>query len=228
MVGHLVKMRNARAVLPWVAVAVAGFAASACQAPTYGTDKTATSQLAEDVSGILSLGPKKRTPIDYKPRPDLVKPSSTDVLPPPQQNVASSGSPEWPESPEQRLARIRNDATLNQNNALYQSPVEDDLPSVASKRQELGRSDRLDESGYEPPKDNRRQREEFNRRLALMKQGDPNKRRYLSDPPLTYRQPAADAPTDDIGEDEAKKERARRAAAQKKGGGFSLGDLWPF
>ena len=43
--------------------------------PTYGTDKTSTEQLASDLTGILSIAPKKRDPIDYKPRPELVKPA---------------------------------------------------------------------------------------------------------------------------------------------------------
>ena len=41
--------------------------------PTYGTDKTATEQLASDVSGILSIAPKHRDPIEYKPRRPLAK-----------------------------------------------------------------------------------------------------------------------------------------------------------
>jgi hypothetical protein len=43
--------------------------------PTYGTDKTASEQLLGDVSGILSLAPAKKPQVDYKPRPELVRPA---------------------------------------------------------------------------------------------------------------------------------------------------------
>ncbi|MDT9170813.1 hypothetical protein RSW14_24745, partial [Escherichia coli] len=81
-------------------------------APTYGTDKTATTQLAGDITNILSLKPKTNS-IDYKPRPELVKPKTGQVaaLPAPQDNIVTTASADWPESPEARRARIRDDAT---------------------------------------------------------------------------------------------------------------------
>ena len=53
--------------------------------------------------------------------------------------------------------------------------------------------------------------------MAETKQGSATSRKYLSEPPLAYRQPAATAPTDDIGEDEFKTERRAKSAARKKG-----------
>ncbi|MFZ2100902.1 MAG: hypothetical protein WAU86_10095 [Oricola sp.] len=79
---------------------------SGCMGPTYGTDKPAMEQLFDDIGGSLALGKKEKTVIDYKPRPGLVKPADTTTLPPPQQSIAEA-SPDWPESPEQRLARIK-------------------------------------------------------------------------------------------------------------------------
>ena len=60
-------------------------------------------------------------------------------------------------------------------------------------------------------------REAYKARLIESKQGSDANRKYLSEPPLTYRQPAATAPVNDIGEDEFKKERRAKAAARKKG-----------
>ncbi|TIU60890.1 MAG: hypothetical protein E5W25_30060, partial [Mesorhizobium sp.] len=49
-----------------------GLALSGCMSsPTYGTDKTAGEQLAGDLSSAFSIAPKRKDPIDYKPRPDL-------------------------------------------------------------------------------------------------------------------------------------------------------------
>ena len=55
---------------------VSGLALSGCMgSPTYGTDKTASEQLVGDLSSALSFSPPKRDPIEYKPRPALVKPA---------------------------------------------------------------------------------------------------------------------------------------------------------
>jgi hypothetical protein len=186
--------------------------------PTYGTDKTATEQLANDVTGILSLAPKRREPIDYKPRPDLVRPGNITALPPPQQNVATSSNPAWPESPEQRLARIRAEATANQNNPTYDSPI---VPDVAmnspapTSRGPVGRSQHFQDSGIGAAGSRAEQRAAYKQRLIETKQGSETNRKYLSEPPLTYRQPSANAPADELGEPEWKKERRAKAAARK-------------
>ena len=53
--------------------------------------------------------------------------------------------------------------------------------------------------------------------LKEQRQGSETTRKYLSEPPLDYRQAAATAPQDDIGEDECVKERAAKKAARKPG-----------
>lgn len=192
-------------------------ALAGCGGATYGTGKTSEQQLLEDVTGVLALGPRDRETIEYRPRPALVKPPSTAVLPPPQDTLASSANPAWPESPEQRLARVRDEATANQDDPFYRSRVVRDMP-VAAGQEEL-----QDFSNLSPQE----QRAEVQRRRQMVNQGDPTTRRYLSDPPLDYRQPSASAPADELGKDEAQKEReARRAARGGSGGG--LGRLWPF
>ena len=67
-----------------------------------GTDKTASEQLLNDVSNIVSVQPKRKDPIDYKPRPDLVRPAPGEqaTLPAPQESAANSTTnPDWPNSP---------------------------------------------------------------------------------------------------------------------------------
>ena len=86
-----------------------GMTLAGCFGPTYGTDKTASAQLMEDLGNSLSLGSRRQQePISYTPRPGLVEPANTSVLPPPQQNIVE-GSGVWPESPEQRRARVLRD-----------------------------------------------------------------------------------------------------------------------
>lgn len=96
---------------------VSAFGLSGCVgSPTYGTGKPASEQLLEDVTGILTIGPKKQERIAYKPRPELVKPAETSALPEPQGNVVASANGVWPVSPEEQRAILRAEATENRDN----------------------------------------------------------------------------------------------------------------
>lgn len=188
--------------------AASALALSGCIAsPRYGTDKTANQQLVEDLTGVLSIGPKQQPQIAYQPRPELVKPETTAVLPPPQDSVTTASA--WPESPELRRSRLRQEATDNQDNPAYRSPI------VVANRDTGGADNSVTQA----------QQEEFRRRMAIQNASDPTSRRYLSEPPGTYRQAAATAPTDELGEDEWKKERDAKAAARKSSGKRSW---WPW
>ena len=97
-------------------LATSGLLLAGCvSSPTYGTDKTATEQLATDLSAALTLAPSKREKIAYRPRPELVKPAAGQKgnLPVPQDNLVQNASGQWPESPEQRRSRIRANATAS-------------------------------------------------------------------------------------------------------------------
>ncbi len=216
------------ALLAALAVLAPAALSGCVSSPTYGTDKTAMEQLAEDVSGAISLKPPPREKIDYNPRPALVKPPAGQkgALPQPQDNIVQTASAQWPESPEQRRARIRANATANQNNPFYEPEVINDVSlaregAVAAKNQPGG--DNWDPR-MEGIKDTAN-REEVKRRLVETKQGSPTQRRYLSEPPLDYRVAASTAPQNDIGEDEYKKEMRLKRQATKKGGLFGW---WPW
>lgn len=212
---------RARVPLAVGVVAASALSLGGCtSSPTYGTGKTSNQQLVEDLSGILSLGPKEQPKIDYKPRPELVKPETTAVLPPPQDNVTTASSAAWPESPEQRLARIRADATANQDNAFFRPQVQVDRVEGSPSARPLEGPD-ADPLARKP--NPAQQRAEFKRALAE-NNGAVAQRRYLSDPPLVYREPAATAPVNDIGEDEWKKERA----AQRASTSGKKRSWWPF
>lgn len=211
-----------------IAVAAAAIALSGCVgSPTYGTDKPADQQLLEDLTGVLSLAPKDKENIEYKPRPELVKPASTAALPAPQDGIVTASNPAWPESPEQRRARIRSEATINSEAYNFDPEVTDDVAAVNSGRMPLRhtKGDPVDINGNPLVDINRGGRDEFNRRLAERNQGNPTNRKYLSEPPLDYRVPAASAPTDDIGEDEWKKKKRRENNAKE---GWGWEDILPW
>lgn len=208
-----------------VSLVASSFALAGCvSSPTYGTGKSATTQLAEDLTGVLSLAPKKREAIAYQPRPDLVKPApgADKTLPAPQQTLASRENPDWPESPEQKRARLKAEIAANQDDPSYDSPIEGATATAATGRRQVNAdidSPRAHDSGRREGDqyNSARQREAFNRKLAEQRQGSPTTRRYLSDPPLVYREPSASAATDDVGEDELKKDRRRKREARKQG-----------
>jgi hypothetical protein len=210
---------------------VSGLALSGCMSsPTYGTDKTASTQLADDLTGAFALSPKRKEHIDYKPRPVLVKPApgQKEALPTPQDNIVTANA-DWPESPEQRRARLRADATAHQNDPNYQAQIIDDIQTAP----ETARSTTPESISNHPPQWQRGDSDsgrtaEIKRRLTESKQGDPTKRKYLSEPPVQYRVASDTAPQDDIGEDEYKKERRlKREAAAKTKGSSGLFDWLP-
>ena len=99
--------RSSHPVAALLFVGVSGVLVSGCLGPTYGTDKTVGEQLMDDLGNAVSLRPRREgPPINYSPRPAIVTPANTAVLPPPQENIAEAAGAEWPESPEQRRQRV--------------------------------------------------------------------------------------------------------------------------
>ena len=184
-----------------IAIALAGVASlSACLgAPTYGTGKTATTQLVEDLGeAVLVINPDQPD-IDYQPRPDLVKPTKgTNMasLAPPQKSLASADNPNWVESPEEQRNRLYEEAEANKDNPFYRSPLlASDNPSQMSEKEQL---------------------EAFRKAKKEATTIDITQRRYLIDPPQEYRMPSNPAAVNDLGESERAKERRRKKLAEGK------------
>lgn len=194
--------------------------------PTYGTDKTQSQQLLSDVSNMVTFkSGNNNAIINTKPRPDLVQPApgSQRTLPKPQENVAQAGSPDWPESPEQRRKRLRDEATANQSNSTYVSPIVSDKTGASNSDS----SSWLNgiHRGEAAQGSKKQQRQDYLRRKQENAGGTAETRKYLSEPPLIYREPAKTAPIGEQGEDEAKKEHQRTKSEKKVTGKKSW---WPF
>jgi len=206
-------------------VAVSALLLGGClSSPTYGTDKTASEQLLSDVSNIVSVQPKRKDPIEYKPRPDLVRPAPGEQLnlPVPQETAANAATnPDWPESPELRRQRLNKEITEGRDKPGFESPIIADVDTAPGAntytRRPAGQSSRFENSGIQPVGQRNAQRQEVQRRLKENRQGSETNRKYLSEPPLDYRQAAASAPQDELGDDEYAKERAAKKAARKPG-----------
>ena len=178
---------------------VSTVALTGCLGPTYGTDKTATEQLVEDLGNIAALPTNKSAGITYNPRPAIVQPPETAALPEPQQSVADSTNPAWPESPEEKRKRLVAEIDANADNPGFRSPL-----SASRTNQERLTSEQQTAAYREA------------RRIQQGAYSD--RRRYLSDPPLVYREPATTAAVGQVGESERDKERRRIAAAKTNEG----------
>lgn len=196
-------------------VAVIGLGLSGCRAgPTYGTGKTSGEQFVEDMSNIVAFKPStSNMDLDTKPRPELVRPAAGELstLPPPQENITRARSADWPESPEERRKRLRDEATANRDNRNYVSPIVQD-GGKADKRYLSNGIDRAREreNFTADPVTTKKQREEYRRRKQSAAGGTATSRQYLSEPPLEYRKPADTAPAGDLGDTEDKKQRAAK------------------
>lgn len=219
----MIVARMKPALMQGVALA-ALFALGGCMSsPTYGTGKTANAQLMEDVSTAFSLKPKPPTGIKYEPRPDVLKTGAAQALPAPQDSVTKQAGV-WPESPEDKRARLRDEATLGQNDPNFEPTILDDVGS--------GKSGYAQTINPNADRDARKRtdvdRADIKQRKVANAVGSPTNRKHLSEPPVEYRQPVDGAGYGDLGEDEAKKERRLRAEARKKKGGKSIKDYIPW
>lgn len=216
-----------RACVSIGALIAASLALSGCLGPTYGTDKSSTEQLVDDLGSIASIGPQRRgADIDYNPRPDIVKPPATAGLPAPQQSIAEN-NPAWVESPEETRERLVAEAETNAGSPGFRSPLaRRGVDSSAGGPTTVGRAADGPPTPLQTATRDKRQREAYQQARKIEQGAYSDRRRFLSDPPLTYRKPAETAPVGELGEPEKVKERRRLAEAKKAGTGKR--NWWPW
>ena len=201
-------------------VAGAGLVAaslSGCLGPTYGTGRSQGETLFDDLNNVVSLGgsndERNASVTSGAPRPDLVKPANTSVLPPPQATRAASN---LPESPEQRSARLQ--AAAYQGDGPIPAEIatarKENVPQGYLDRTTNGESNNVigidHQSTTLSPQELQGRGELIKQRLRDQRQGSADTRKYLSEPPVSYRKPASTAPVGEPGEDEEVKQRRLR------------------
>jgi len=190
----------------FIVLSAAALGAAGCMGPTYGTDKTSTEQLVDDIGDAVSLSPtKKPEKLAYQPRGDLITPTEKKLVDP-QLNLASQENPDWLETPEQTRDRLRKEADDNSDDGSYRSPLIVGVTEGKTKSVE-------------------QQATEF-REARKIQEGRENKRRFMSDPPLEYRQVDDPAKLTELGESEAAKEKQRKKEAEIAGSGRKWYQLW--
>lgn len=182
---------------------IAAVALSGCvSGTTYGTGVSQEEQTLTDVYNMFSLA-RERKNIDYSPRPDLVVPANKEALPEPVDTAATATTAEWPETPEERIARIR-----------AQAGEVDPRTGEVSVQERLRRKEGIRiEQGYVNDKfvpgitdrdgnqilyngqASQAQREEVLKRKAELSISQGATRKYLTEPPVEYRIPASTAPS---------------------------------
>ena len=149
----------------------------------------------------------------------------TANLPTPQQNVVE-GNPAWVESPEETRKRLIADADANSDGSTFKSPLAKRVASSGGSSEPTGGG-----AADGPPTPSQtlsaaKQRKAYQEGRKIQQGAYSDRRRYLSDPPLTYRKPAETAPVGELGEPEKVKERRRLAEAKKAGTGKRK--WWPW
>jgi hypothetical protein len=182
---------------------VAAAALTACVGgTTYGTGVSQEAQTIKDISNMFTLR-RDRPNIDYAPRPDLVVPQNRQNLPEPLDAEVTTSDPEWPEAPEQRIARIRAEAdegiAADGDMSLEERLRKKDGINIET-RDPRGKfvPGRTDRDGVEimfPGSSSQEARQEvLERRKELNVSSGPN-RKYLTEPPVEYRVPVPTAPS---------------------------------
>lgn len=179
---------------------------------TYGTGTSHEAATAKGLSKIFSLKNEQQQ-ITYESRPDLVMPANKNILPAPEQNQALQTDPNWPVTPEQRIAGVRADAPqpdeygnlpveyLNDTNKTGINKTtkldanlkrESRRGNVNSGGDEFIQAIKDDANGVGNGNVARERREQLTYSTGV-------KRKFLTEPPVEYRIPSANAEAGDLG-----------------------------
>lgn len=187
---------------------------------TYGTGVAQEKATVSDLANILSFRKKRPQKIDYDPRPDLVVPEEKQLIEPTQN--AEVDDQAWPETPEQRIARVREEAESVRGDIVEEMRFARSTknfrsagPGDAPKGEGIPNVN-CDPSGISarrctPSEISKAVRAERKEIASVGKTG--HQRRYLTEPPIEYRTYSENAPVGDQGYTE---EELAKAAADRK------------
>jgi hypothetical protein len=184
---------------------------------TYGTGEMPEMAVFREMTGGL-LSRDEEPPIRYQPRPPLVRPPTTAALPPPADS-AETATADWPLDPDQAAGGPVDLAGDDPRAGGSQAEYRRLRPLAGLFPQQAPRTDTNDENMYDEAYDivgDRQQRQQFEQALAESKGYARTERRYLTDPPMTYREPAATAPIESA---EVKKKKGFFLTRWLTGGG---------
>ena len=165
---------------------------------TYGTGEAPEISMLKGVT--TGLSGQKREKISYDPRAPLVMPPAATLPEPLQQ--ASAADPDWPVEPGSPGTKVED--PLGPTSRTDQAYVRRLQPMVgalpADQRPASYDPEKASQYAHIEDLRNRDQRKKFKAAIADAEGYNSNERRYLTDPPTAYSQPAETAPQefDDI------------------------------
>ena len=194
---------------------------------TYGTGTSHEEATMKGLGNIFSLKNEQQA-IEYRNRPELVLPANKNILPAPVQSQELATDQNWPETPEQRIAKVRADAPTPNWKGSEDLPVEyladtnkagisnsSRVQRTARKNTRSGADEiieafRDDANGVGEGKLAKERREQLAYSTGV-------KRKFLTEPPVEYRVPSANAEAGDLGIDEAElTERQKQAEKDQR------------
>ncbi|PCJ95962.1 MAG: hypothetical protein COA52_02660 [Hyphomicrobiales bacterium] len=159
------------------------FALAGCGSPTYGTGRNPQIAMIEELTGNLTGTKKKQDPIEYKARSELVLPPSAQ-LPSPEEKSSIAQMAAWPNDPDVNKA-VNTSGEIPEEfrrGRLARGSIKKNTNVSPIDITEMNTAQRLDAQ------------RKFREQLAAMGPGDGTTRKYLTDPPVEYRKPSANAP----------------------------------
>ncbi len=198
-----------------IGAAIAGLALglAACNQTTYGTGTPPGMQTLEDLAGIADFGGSSKEPIKYSARPGVVAPPPGTPLPPPGSDQQQAVASNWPTDPDAQAARFKQDVAarekfcaVEQNKLLPEcrdpgfrvAPSQQVNASREPSPTLLNMNIDPGERAHSSAAQNERATKLFadaRGQVAVDANGNPV-RRFLTDPPSTYRQPDPTAPVE--------------------------------
>jgi hypothetical protein len=181
---------------------------------TYGTGVNPGTQTIKDIAGIAMIGGNKKPPIDYQPRAKIVAPpaAADAALPPPPSGngtqTAAAGAdggaanpPNWPNDPDIAAAKFKADVAAREARGepapALKLPAGSLPPPAPPPTTKLSRGGLIDNTqlSAEQSQQMRKAFADAKSTMSLDASGKPV-RRYLTDPPVEYRQPDPTQPTE--------------------------------
>lgn len=177
------------------------------QTATYGTGQVPEMALFHEMTGGLLSRNDKKAPIDYQPRAPLVMPPDGSQLPPPTETASADSGGDWPIDPDKggttALASAeQTDKEGNPENAATPEeyrrlrPLAGVFPTQHQQTQPNNDVAQLRNSTYDFIHTAQGQHNTFSKALNDKDGFSETDRRYLTEPPLAYRQPADTAPAE--------------------------------
>jgi hypothetical protein len=200
---------NVQRLFAVTAVAALAGTLAGCGGTTYGTGVTAEQQTLEGVMSIASLGSKDGPSIDYRPRGGIVVPPSDNLPTPGTTGSVATNDPNWPKDPDEarRKAKAAEAAApIGQSSPNFVLPKGQTTFSVANAQQPTDEAAKK-AAGTKAWKEKRQARAG-----SVDANGNPT-RKYLTEPPVAYREADPNAPV------------AEPPKTKKK---FDISKLWPF